>query len=253
LTDSAPAGRINTEANVNRPFLIQGHRGAPRLASENTLPSFAAALTAGANSLETDVHLSADGVPVLIHDATLPNGSRVRSLTVEQLAAAGVPTLAELYELVLGETRSRNEMIVDVEIKCLPFRNEPALGVAERAIVDVIQTANAVDQTWVRCFDHRRVRLLRRMMPEVTAVALVDGMAPIDPVSLVRAADAQVYGPDYRFLDEEQIRQCHAAGIRVLPWTINEPEEWERLIAWGVDGMTTDYPDRLVAYLSRKS
>jgi glycerophosphoryl diester phosphodiesterase len=51
------------------------------------------------------------------------------------------------------------------------------------------------------------------------------------------------------FLDEGQVRECHAAGLRVVPWTANTPAEWERLLAWGVDGVTTDYPDRLAALL----
>ena len=71
-------------------------------------------------------------------------------------------------------------------------------------------------------------------------------------MALVRAADAQVYGPDFHFLDEEQVRQCHAAGVRVLPWTVNDPADWERLAAWGVDGITTDYPNRLAAWLASR-
>ena len=55
------------------------------------------------------------------------------------------------------------------------------------------------------------------------------------------------------FLDEVQVRQCHAAGVRVLPWTANEPDEWQRLIGWGVDGITTDYPDRLAEMLRESS
>jgi glycerophosphoryl diester phosphodiesterase len=55
--------------------------------------------------------------------------------------------------------------------------------------------------------------------------------------------------PDLHFLDERQVRQLHAAGIAVLPWTVNEPSDWQRLLAWGVDGITTDYPDRLARFL----
>ena len=58
-----------------------------------------------------------------------------------------------------------------------------------------------------------------------------------------------MYSPDYRFLDPAQIRQCHAAGIRVMPWTVNDKADWLRLIDRGVDGITTDYPDRLAKVL----
>jgi glycerophosphoryl diester phosphodiesterase len=81
----------------------------------------------------------------------------------------------------------------------------------------------------------------------VTAV-LVSG-TPVYPAALVRRARAQVYCPDFEYLDEEQLRQCHAAGIRVVPWTVNDSDDWRRLLDWGVDGITTDYPDQLAAFL----
>ena len=90
------------------------------------------------------------------------------------------------------------------------------------------------------------------MEPRLTGVVLIDGTTPVDPAALVRAADAQVYAPEYRFLDEEQVRQCHVAGIRVLPWTVNDPADWKRLISWGVDGITTDYPGSACDWLGVK-
>jgi glycerophosphoryl diester phosphodiesterase len=239
---------------VERSFLIQGHRGARGLAPENTLPSFRMALDAGADSVETDVHLTADGVPVLSHDPTLADGRVIRSLSAAEVAAAGVPTLADLYRFVTAcrcESKPTMDVIVDVEIKSVPFRAEPDRRLVERAVLEVSRAADAVASTWVRSFDHRIVRHLRESELGLTGVVLIDGTAPVDPVGLVRAADAQVYGPDYRFLDEQQVRSCRAAGIRVLPWTVNDPADWERLISWGVDGITTDYPDRLAKWLKR--
>jgi glycerophosphoryl diester phosphodiesterase len=233
-------------------FLIQGHRGAKGLAPENTLPSFRAAIDAGAGSLETDVHLTADGVPVLIHDPILPGTDvPVHRLTAEVCGAYGIPTLADLYRLVAGYP----DVVVDVEIKRVPFHAAElgqTAGVVERAVIDVIHAAGTVGRTWIRSFDHRCVQRLREMEPGVTGVVLIDATAPVDPVALVRAADAQVYGPDYRYLDEVQVRQCHAAGVRILPWTVNEPAAWGRLVGWGVDGITTDYPDRLAKWLKEQ-
>ena len=68
----------------------------------------------------------------------------------------------------------------------------------------------------------------------------------------MRDAGARVYGPSYEFLDEGLVRQLHEAGVRVVPWTVNEPDHWERLLAWGVDGLTTDFPNRLAAFLRTK-
>jgi glycerophosphoryl diester phosphodiesterase len=242
LTKSAASATIRT---VKRPFIIQGHRGARGLRPENTLPSFATALNAGANSLETDVRLTADGVPVLVHDPTLSGGTRpINSLPYSEVASAGVVALGELYDFLADR-----DVIVDLDIKWQPFRDGPVDAIA-RAVLDDIRKANAVDRTWLRSFDHRVVRQFRRSAPRLTGVVLIEGTCPVDPTSLVRTADAQVYAPDYLFLDEEQVRLCHASGIRVLPWTVNEPADWKRLIAWDVDGITTDYPDRLAVFVS---
>jgi glycerophosphoryl diester phosphodiesterase len=299
-------------------FIIQGHRGARGLRPENTLPSFEAALDAGATSLETDVHLTADGIPVLVHDPWLdegiihtagaapsfpppasrpmihrlsldelrgyvadcnPDPNRFRDQSAEptplavRFASRGrqpfaVPTLAELYEFVAayagepgrhaGKTEAQQAnagcVVIDVELKRMPFHAAElgqAPGRMEAAVLDVIRAAGAVARTAVRSFDHRCVKRVRELEPGLTGVVLVEGTAPVDPVALVRAANAQVYGPDYNYLDEAQVWQCHAAGITVLPWTANDPAVWERLVAWGVDGITTDYPDRLAAWLAR--
>jgi glycerophosphoryl diester phosphodiesterase len=81
---------------------------------------------------------------------------------------------------------------------------------------------------------------------------LIAGTAPADVASLLDAALGKVYCPDFRFLDETLVRQAHAAGIRVLPWTVNDPAEWHRLLEWGVDGITTDFPDRLAEFLRHR-
>jgi glycerophosphoryl diester phosphodiesterase len=72
----------------------------------------------------------------------------------------------------------------------------------------------------------------------------------VDPIRILADAGADIYCPDFHFLDEPSIRLLHTAGKRVIPWTVNRPEEWERLIAWGVDGITTDFPEQLLAWLA---
>ena len=85
--------------------------------------------------------------------------------------------------------------------------------------------------------------------PQLTGAVLLAHAAPVAIAELVLRADAAIYCPSYDFVDEEQVRQAHAAGVRIQPWTVNEPEHWKRLIDWGVDGLTTDYPDRLAERL----
>src|SRR6185437_7747032 len=122
-------------------------------------------------------------------------------------------------------------------------------GLLEERVIEAVRGADVVARTTVRSFDHRCIRLLRQMERGLTGAVLIAETAPIAPAEMVERAEAQVYCPGYLFLDAMQVRQVHAAGARVLPWTVNQPEHWQRLLDWGVDGITTDRPDRLAAYL----
>lgn len=305
-------------------FDLQGHRGARGLRPENTLSSFEAAFDAGATSVETDVHLTADGVPVLFHDAALserrcrllpgatgPDPATrplLRALTLTELrgyradrnpdprrfpgqdpgvtplasafaAARGLdpctpPTLDELFAFAEayagqagaaagkadGQRAAARRVRFDLELKRVPFRPEllgdgydaggPAL--LERRVVEAVRRAGLTARASVRSFDHRCVRGVKRLEPALRTAVLVAGTAPVAPASLARAAGADVYCPDYEFLDAPQVRQLHDDGVQVVPWTVNEADDWERLLDWGVDGITTDYPDRLAEWLRRR-
>jgi glycerophosphoryl diester phosphodiesterase len=288
-------------------FDLQGHRGARGLKPENTLPSFEVAFDLGVTSVETDVHLTADGVPVLIHDPFISD-RLISSLPLAQIRGYRVdgnpdpkhfpqqnseitplarmfadcqridpwtpPTLLEMFAFAFAyagdlgkaaaksdEQRERAKRIrFDLELKRVPFRSEiigdqlmgEGPGGLEQEVLACISVAKVIERTSVRSFDHRCIRSLREREPRLTGAVLVAGTAPVSPAELARQADAQVYGPDFEFLDQSQVRQIHAAGLRVVPWTVNDPRDWARLLDWGVDGITTDYPDRLAAFLSAR-
>src|SRR5262249_23726513 len=182
-----------------------------------------------------------------------------------------LPTLADLFAFAaayagaLGEQAGKTprqrehaqRVRFDLELKRVPFRPEVIAdgkrplqaGRLEQAIVDLVRSEKLLDRTTVRSFDHRCGRALRALEPRLTAAALIAETAPTDPAALVRAADAQIYCPDVEFLDQDQVELCHSAGIRVVPWTVNVEADWERLLDWRVDGITTDYPDRLAVFL----
>jgi len=302
-------------------FNLQGHRGARAVKPENTLPSFEAAFDAGVSSIETDVHLTRDGVAILYHDALLsdppcapirpeaaapfvpfplvsrftltelrgyradrnpdPRRFPEQDATVTPLAGLfaeqrgidpyGIPTLEELFQFAaayageLGVQAGKSEeqrrwaraVCFDLELKRVPFHPETIgdrfdgtrPGLLEERIVEAVRKAGVVARTVVRSFDHRCVRLLRRMEPGLTGAVLVAEMTPVAPGELIERAEAQVYCPGYLFVDAALVRQVHETGARVLPWTVNQPEHWQPLLDWGVDGITTDVPHRLAAYL----
>jgi glycerophosphoryl diester phosphodiesterase len=296
-------------------FELQGHRGARGLKPENTLPSFETAFDIGVTSVETDLHLTADGVVVLLHDPFLnekiyrrmsPDAPEpgdmplVRNLSLAQLRCYrgdknpnpawfpdqeatetplaswfaqsrgidpyGVPTLIDLLafaDAYVGEAGKRagktaeqqagvSRLRFDLEIKRVPFRPSWPDNMLEKQLVQDLQKAGMVERAIVRSFDHRSVRTVHHLEPGLATAVIVAATAPLDPAQLVTSAGAQIYGPDYQFLDEDQVQQLHAAGIRVLPWTVNDPADWSRLLDWGVDGITTDFPDRLAEVLRRR-
>ncbi len=291
-------------------FHVQGHRGARAVHPENTLPSFEAAFDVGVSSIETDLHLTRDGVIVLHHDAALdshpdallrhlslldlrrhradrnPDPQRFPSQrsNVTPLAARfaerhgidpyGIPTLSELYQFTenyageLGEQLGKSawqrqrarELRFDLELKRVPFYPETIgdgfdgtkPGLLEERLVETARQARAVMRTTVRSFDHRCVRLLRRMEPGFTGAVLIAETAPVAPAELVERAEASIYCPDYQFVDADIVRQVRATGAQVLPWTVNHPEHWQRLIDWGVTGITTDMPESLGVYLRER-
>ncbi len=119
----------------------------------------------------------------------------------------------------------------------------------ERQLVKDLHSAGMTARAIVRSFNHRSVQMVRSLDSGLTTAVLVAGTAPVEPARLVTAAGAQIYCPDYQFLDEVQVQQLHAEGIRVLPWTVNNPGDLSKLLDWDVDGITTDFPDRLAEML----
>ena len=282
-----------------RAIEVQGHRGAMGLAPENTLPSFEMALDVGVTSIETDVHLTRDDIPVLCHEPRVgENGALVRSQTLAQLRSHrvagpahpptpladrfarergldphGIPTLAELFDFVaayagplgasVGKTAAQRQqasrVIFDLESKRFPFHpetiddgfNGSAPGSLERLIVAAICEAGALARTRMRSFDHRSVRAAKQLEPGLQTAVLIYYTVPTSIAGLLEFAD--VYCPDYVFVDAEVVHQVHDAGKQIMPYTVNEASAWERLIAWGVDGVTTDYPDLLAEWLGQRS
>jgi glycerophosphoryl diester phosphodiesterase len=307
-----------------RTFDLQGHRGARGLKPENTLPSFEAAFDIGVTSVETDVHLTADGQAVLYHDHVVsdricrgllrapgPDPSLrppLSSLTLAELrgycadrnpdptrfpaqdaavtpvaaafaAERGLdpytpPALDDLFafaaayagELGIAADKTERqreraaEVRFDLELKRVPSRPEvigdgydgSAPGRLEESVVQAVRRAGVIGRTSVRSFDHRCVLHLRTLEPALQTAVLVADAAPVDPAALARAAGADFYCPNAEFLDEMQVRQLRGTEMRVLPWTVNDPEHWLVLLGWGVDGITTDYPDRLARLLCER-
>lgn len=225
---------------VREPILF-AHRGASGYRPENTLPAFALALEQGATGLESDVWLSADGEPVLVHDRTIrPPGRRidVTRRTADELAPFGVPRLADLYRR-LG---TAFQLSLDLE-------HPPVAGPALAAAL----AAGAAGRLWA-CHDD--LELLADLRARSTAVRLVcstrprrvHGGAPA-LVPLVKELSAMsVDALNLRWDDWTPglVDLVHEAGLQAFGWDAQTSSGVERLIGFGIDGLYADHPDLLV-------
>ena len=204
------------------------HRGMPRAARENTLPSFQLALDAGADGLELDVHATADGVVVIHHDARLAAGQAIASLTLGELsrhqAAPGIPipTLAKLCELVGG----RAALFVEVK----------GTGI-ERQVLEVL--AGYEGDAAIHSFDHGLIERIRRLDTARRLGVLFD-RAPADVTETMAVTGATDVWPRWPLVTAALVHAVHESGGRVIPWTVNDQLRAQSLAALGVDALCGD-------------
>ena len=238
--------------------LIIGHAGAGGEAPENTLAGVRRALAAGVDGIEIDVQLCADGVPVLMHDATADRTTnltgRIRTLSLSALQAADcgggepVPTLAE----VLREVDGRCTVMCELKVEAEDGRGDAALVHA------VLQTIAAQDaRRWcaVHSFDGAIVRAARHLEPRVSAALIVGavdeaGMARMLGALLKR--HAQAISVQHTCITPELVRMAKRQQVTLWCWTANHEADWARLVDAGVDGIMTDEPRRLLAFLATR-
>ena len=238
--------------------LVAAHRGGGLLWPENSLLAFRNALALDVDFLETDVHLTADGEVVVLHDPTLDRTTTARGAVhdvkladlvgVRLKAADGsttaehVPTLRELLDL-LRPSAAR----LLLEIKVGPSR-QPYAGIEEKVLAQ-IRDAGLFDRVLIMAFEDETLRRIRTLDARVRTVLLVStrraerATAPRDVVRWVTAVGANELGIDHRALSAEIVAAARAARMRVTAWTVNEEADIRRVIDLGVDVVTSDRPD----------
>lgn len=251
---------------------VHAHRGGAGLAPENTLAAFRNALALGVDVLEMDLHVSADGEIVVIHDPTLERTTNGRGFVQAtplaelqrldsgawfsaRFAGERIPTLRE----VLGMVRVAGDSRVRLNLETKYDTRGPAPPAEfEARVVQVLREAGWLGRAIIQSFHYAslaRVKALEPTLP-TAALRLPANPAP-DPVAVVRAARADIYSPNFQVITRETIEALHQAGIPVVLWTVNDPAAMERLLDAGVgtlrgDGIITDYPDRLTQLLRAK-
>lgn len=277
------AGILLTAAifsQMNSTFDLQGHRGARGYAPENTLPGFERALELGVDTLELDVGVTRDGVVVIHHDRRLnpdlargPDGHwiaapgpTIHSLTYAELErydvgrirpgseyakqfahqkpldGTRIPRLADLFALVKGSAvRFNIETKVSSKAPDETLPPEPFT----RALLAEVRKAGVERRTTIQSFDFRTLAVVQREAPGIDTAYLTSEQKGEAIPRMVHEAKGAIWSPNWRDVDARALAVARELGLRVIPWTVNQPADIARVLDMKVDGIISDYPDRV--------
>jgi glycerophosphoryl diester phosphodiesterase len=272
----ALAAIVSIGQGAERMVQVQGHRGARAMRPENTLPAFEYAIAAGVDGLELDMAVTKDNVIVVSHDpfleAPVCTGPEkkvaIHSLTLakvqkwdcgavpnpgfptqQTVPGTRMPTLDEVFALA-----SKGKFLFNIETKITPQTPDLAPSPEDfvKLVLKKVREHHLESRVVLQSFDFRTLHVMKRLAPEIKLSALVAGPA-LDFVQISKESGATIISPAFAFVTKEQVTAAHAANLFVLPWTPNKPDEWDKLIDAGVDGIITDDPAALIAHLNKKS
>ncbi len=269
-----------------RNFEVQGHRGARAVRPENTLSAFRYALSIGVDTLEMDLNVTKDGVLVITHDpfinpeicmdgdGNVPKKKiMVRSLTLKQLKKFDcgsmihprfpaqvvqrrerIPTFEELLKWLAAETDPRaKSILLNVETKSEAEHPEftPAPKVFSKMVIDLAKKYGVFGRMTLQSFDYRTIIAAREIDPTIVTTALVENRPSVSLAEVATSVKADIISPNCEWLTRLDVESLHAIGKRVIPWTANTPDEWTKLVSFGVDGIISDDPLPLLEFRAR--
>jgi glycerophosphoryl diester phosphodiesterase len=265
---------LTMAADKSPKIQVHGHRGARALRPENTMPAFEYAISQGVDVLELDMGVTKDGVVVVSHDSVLKppicSGprpeARIYELTLAEvkqwdcgatrnplferqqtMPGARIPALDEVFGLA-----AKGSFLFNIETKITPQEPDLAPPPAEfvRLVLAEIRKHHLESRVILQSFDFRTLHEMKRLAPEIKLSALYEG-SPRDFVSIAKEAGADIVSPDFHLVTPERVRAAHDAKIQVIPWTVNTPADWLRMLASQVDGIITDDPAALIKWLKQ--
>jgi glycerophosphoryl diester phosphodiesterase len=227
-------------------FICFGHRGAKGHAPENTVLSIETALQLGAPWIEVDV-FPVEGQLVVIHDRNLERTTNGKGRVDEQPFAylrtldAGkgqqIPTLEEVFDVARGRAG------VNVEIK-----HAGAVSLLAAFLRDRFASGWQIEKVIVSSFDHRALKAFKQLVPEARIGVLLYGL-PLENAACAAELGAYSVHADDDFIDAELVDDAHRRGLKVYVYTVNDLDTLRRMRALGVDGVFSDYPDRVLSAL----
>lgn len=264
---------------------VQGHRGCCGLMPENTIESFEKAIELGVHTIELDVAVSKDGIVVVSHE---PFMSRTTCLDVEgkeipkeddkkynlyqmtydsiKLFDCGTkfhPRFTKqqkfkAYKPSLNEVIKASKMVnskikFNIEFKSRPEYDEVFTPKPKEFVELVLKVVNENDifkQTNLQSFDLRILEEINKQSPQMKVALLIDGSENIRSKLNAMSYLPEIISPYYKLLDAKTVRNLQEENFKVIPWTVNTVEDLKQIVELNVDGIITDYPDRLISILN---
>jgi glycerophosphoryl diester phosphodiesterase len=228
------------------------HRGASGRYPENSRLAFEKAMAAGADMIELDCQLSGDGHVVVFHDERLARTTGARGKIHDK-------TLEQLRKLDIGKWRKpafRGERILTLEEAlaifagnvdlCLEIKtNAAAPPGIELKLLFILSHYDYLERTTISSFDYRSLARVRELAPEATLGIIYGDRVTVDPLAAAERLAAASIHVQKQLARREFLDRAWQAGLDVYVWTVNDPREMEMFAGWGVQGLVSDFPERL--------
>jgi glycerophosphoryl diester phosphodiesterase len=270
-------GTLVSQVATKPKILVHGHRGARARRPENTMPAFQYALEQGVDALEMDMAVTRDNVVVVSHDpvlqppvcSTIPAAkAAIRTLTLSEVkqwdcgaiqnpqfpkqqtvAGTRIPTLDDVFALASGGTFDYN-----IETKSFPNKPEytPPPDEFAKLVLLKIRQYRLEKRIILQSFDFRTLVAMRNLAPEIRLSALVDRDQRDYTAIAADAGKAEIISPEQKLVTPAKVEAAHKAGLQVVPWTVDTPADWDRMIEAKVDAIITDDPAELISHLKQR-
>ena len=275
-----------TNNKMNRNIDLQGHRGCRGLKPENSIPAFIKALELGVTTLELDLAVTKDKVVVISHEPWLShefcadlNGNRIeksaeKDFNIYQMSYAALknydcgslvhprfpeqklrkvykPSLAETIDAVTDYCKKTNRTLpnFNIEIKREPEYDGifcPPIEEYCELVLKVINDKGIVSNSNLQSFDWETLRICRRLAPQIPIAMLVENnLSPEENLKKL-GFTPEIYSPYFKLIDAHLLEWCRNNKLKLIPWTVNEPNDIKKVLEMGVDGIISDYPDRVI-------
>ena len=221
-----------------------GHRGANGHEPENTIGAFQKAIDLGCNAIELDVHLSSDKEIIVIHDQTIDrttNGTGVvNQITLSELKKfridhnREIPTLKEVFEIL------DHNILINIELKSF----EAAAKVLELIAKYIYQNKFTYQNFLISSFDWNALTFCHAQSPRISLGVLTDNSIE-SALVFAKNINASAINPHFKLLNINNIKLMHDLGLKIYPWTVNEVEDINKMKTLKVDGIISDFPDRI--------